>query len=306
MVSKCVFQNHPFCEGPRNKVEHITKEKVAAFTYPDPSVGMTYSNINYTYVSTDTFTCTTYDMAPGSRVEPPDYHDGDEVYIVIEGTLTMCNTEAGQVVQIKEGEALLMPRGAKHSGYNFGEVRTRTLAFIAPTMFANQDFPIDELGKMNVYNGNLKPSDFPQYQFCGSKATGEGTIADLGAWPVEGPKARVSPLFHYIPEDRKLLLIAGQNNPALMKVCVSNDYLTVAQIVIPSGGYGARKTDANSHRGDGVIFLPKGELAVLIHDTKETFYLKDEEALFIPKNVTYEMFNYGNEILTAVLCTTQL
>ena len=34
MVSKCVFQNHPFCEGPRNKVEHITKEKVAAFTYP--------------------------------------------------------------------------------------------------------------------------------------------------------------------------------------------------------------------------------------------------------------------------------
>ena len=71
-------------------------------------------------------------MKKGSQ---PDYHPGDEIYIVLEGTLTMFNTEAGQVVQVHEGECLLMPEGAYHSGFNFEQKKVRTMSFIAPKIF---------------------------------------------------------------------------------------------------------------------------------------------------------------------------
>lgn len=304
-MAKGVFQNHPYTEGPRDKVLHITKDMVAPFIFPNPKTGMEYSNISYMYLSTEEFTCSSYDMAPGSTVAPPDYHEGDEVYIVLEGTLTMLNTEGGQVVRINAGESLLMPMGAKHSGYNFEDTKTRTMAFLAPKIFADGTFPVDEMGKLKIYNGKMDPKSFPKYSFCDAPNRA-GVLDDLGKWPADGPSARKSRYFHYIPENRKILAIAGQDNPILMKICVSNDFMTVAQLVIPSGGKGARHTDPDKHAGDAVIYLDEGILSVLIHETGETFQLGSREALFIPKNTTYQLFNYESRQVVPLLCAVKL
>lgn len=304
-MAKGVYQNHPYTEGPRDKVVHITQNMVAPFIFPTPETGMDLCNISYMYLSTEEFTCSSYDMAPGSTVAPPDYHEGDEVYIVLEGTLTMLNTEGGQVVQIHEGESLLMPMGSKHSGYNFEDTTTRTMAFLAPKIFASGTFPTDEMGKLKIYNGKLDPASFPKYTFCDAPNRA-GVLDDLGAWPVDGPSARKSRYFHYIPENKKLLAIAGQDNPILMKICVSNDFMTVAQLVIPSGGVGARKTDPDKHPKDAVIYLDKGTLSILIYDTGETFQIKDREALFIPANTTYQLFNFSSSTVVPLLCAVQL
>ncbi len=302
MASKAVFQNHPYTEEPRSKPFLITRNEVASFIFPDPhSFKMDYSDISYMYLSTNEITCSAYDIAPGGRVEPPDYHPGDEVYIVLEGTLTMLNTEAGQVVQIHEGESLLMPMGAKHSGYNFEQKKVRTMAFLAPKIFPDEGYPIDEAGRLKILNGKMKPEDFPKYNFCPTQNRA-GILDDFGAWPVDGPLSRKSPLFHYIPESKKMLVIFGQENPILMKVCVSNDFLTVAQLLIPSGGKGARMSDPDSHPNESVIYLDKGKLSVLIHDTGETFQINDREALYIPKGFTYQLFNYENHSLEALMC----
>ena len=280
MQSKLVFQNHPYTEKPRTEVMHITKDLVAPFIYPTPQIGMDCSDISYIYVSTEEFTASWYTVAPGSRFEPADYHAGDEVYIVLEGTLTMLNTSTGQVVNVREGEGLLMPMGTPHIGYNFGKIKTKTAAFLAPKIFADQSFPTDTIGKIRLYKKDelIKPYD------ASLLPVRAGLLDDLGSWPVDGEKARESNMFYHIPENKKLLAIGGIDNPVLLKFIVSNDFLNVAEMIIPSGGKGARMTDPDSHEGDCVIYVNKGCLSVLIHDTGETFQIQDDEAIFIPKH----------------------
>lgn len=304
MISKCVFQNHPYTECKRDKVVHITKDLVAPFIYPTPEIGMDYSDISYIYVSTDEFTVSWYTIAPGSHFSPADYHAGDEVYLVLEGTLTMLNSDTGQVVNLHKGEGLLMPMGTPHVGYNFGNTQTKTAAFLAPKIFAEQAFPTDTLGRMKIYKG-AKNDEFKVYPPVSLPDRG-GLLDDLGAWPIDGPKARESHSFFYIPERKKLLVINGEENPVLMKFIVSNDFFNVAEMIIPAGGKGARMTDPQKHEGACTIFLEKGCLSVLIHDTKETFQLHDDEALFIPKDTTYQLFNYENDVLTPLICTVKL
>lgn len=302
MQSKLIFQNHPYTEEPRDKVMLITRDLVAPFIYPTPEIGMDCSDISYIYVSTEEFTASWYTVAPGSRFEPADYHAGDEVYFVLEGTLTMLNTSTGQTVSVHEGEGLLMPMGTPHIGYNFGTVPTKTAAFLAPKIFADQSFPTDTIGKMKVY----KHTDFGQPYDTSLLPARAGVLDDLGAWPVEGAAGRASNLFYHVPENRKLLAIGGVDNPVLLKFIVSNDFLNLAEMILPSGGKGARMTDPDSHEGDCAIYMHKGCLSVLIHDTNETFQIRDDEVLFIPKHTTYQLFNYESEPQHPLICTVKL
>lgn len=305
MYSKGVFQNHPYTEGPRDKAFSITRDDIFPFIYPTPEAGMKYSDISYIYVSTEEFTCSNYDVAPGSRFDPPDYHAGDEIYIVLEGTLTMLNTVSGQVVEIHEGEGLVMPMGAVHVGYNFTQKKTRTMAYLAPKIFADQGFPTDTVGQYNIFNakGGKKFESFAK--FPGTNYV--GNIGDLGAWPIDGPTSRQYPqMFHYVPENKKLLVINGQTDPVLMKFIVSNDFINVAEIIIPTGGTGARMTEPCCHEGDATFYVDKGTLSVYILDTRESFQIRDREALFVPKGMTYQLFNYENEPLRVLFSAVKL
>ena len=305
MLPKGVYQNHPYTEGPRNKPFVVTRDDAFAFIYPTPKIGMKYSDISYCYVSTDEFTTSNYDVAPGSRFDPPDYHAGDEVYIVLEGTLTMLNTISGQVVEVHEGEGLLMPMGALHVGYNFTQTKTRTMAYLAPKIFADQGFPTDTVGQYNVFNakGDKKFESFAKHP--GTNFA--GNIGDLGAWPVDGASARVFPqMFHYVPESKKLLVINGQTDPVLMKFVVSNDFLHVAEVIIPTGGTGARMTEPCAHEGDCTYYVDKGTLSIYILETGESYQIHDGEVMFIPKNTSYQLFNYENETLKALFCAVKL
>ena len=278
------------------------------YIYPTPEtpvVGMNYSDISYVYLSTEEITMTTYDVSPGGRFEPADYHAGDEVYIVLEGTLTMLNTVSGQVVNVHEGEGLLMPTGGIHVGYNFTQTKTRTMAVLAPKIFADQEFPTDTVGTYNVMNprGEKQFEKFAKYPGTNYM----GNIGDLGAWPVDGPSAREYPqMFHYIPEEKKLLVINGQDDPLLMKFIVSNDFLNVAEVVIPAGGIGARKSAPCKHKGDAVYYIHEGTLSVFMTETRETYQIQGKEALFIPKNTEYQLFNYDTNLVTAYFCSVAL
>ena len=305
MLEKGIYQNHPYTDKPRTKPFIVTRDEAFAFIYPTPEIGMKYSDISYCYVSTEEFTTTNYDVAPGSRFDPPDYHAGDEVYIVLEGTLTMLNTISGQVVEIQEGEGILMPQGALHVGYNFTQKKTRTMAYLAPKIFAEGGFPTDTVGQYNVFNakGDKKFEDFSKYPGTNFM----GNIADLGAWPVDGPSAREYPqMFHYIPENKKLLVINGQTDPVLMKFIVSNDYLHVAEMFIPSGGCGARMTEPCKHAGDCTYYVHEGSLAIYITETGDSFQIQAGDVMFIPKNTEYQLFNYEADVQRALFCAVKL
>ncbi len=302
-MAERIFGNHPFTEKKKDKPIHIKGDLIGKFIYPDDD--LIYSDLNFLYLSTDELTIVMYELGPGGNFNPPDYHPGDEVYIVLEGTLTMLNAESGEVVQVKRGESLLMPKGAIHVGYNFEKEKVRTLAILAPRVAEDQKFPVDADGKIKVYKGKNNDS-FKTFDPLDEKIR-HRTLDDIGEWPIPGPNIRKYPhFFYHIPEEKALNAIAGVENPVLMKFFVSNDFIHVGKIIIPMGGKGVRKSDMDAHAGDCCLYLEKGPLTVFISDTKEVFYIKDREALYIPKNTSYQLLNYEHDVITAIFAISKL
>jgi hypothetical protein len=134
-----------------------------------------------------------------------------------------------------------------------------------------------------------------------------GTLNDIGSWPTVGCKLREYPhFFYHVPEEKKLLAIAGVENPVLMKFCVSNDYVHVGEIILPAGGKGVRMTDVDSHEGECLLYMENGPLTVFFTDYHETFYVGSREAVYIPKNTKYQILNYEAKTVTVVFAITEL
>ena len=142
------FGNFPF--PPTSKKPFvITKNGMKHFIYPLNDVHN--SDLNWVIASTDKIFCAMYQLPPGGTFDPPDIHAGDEVYYILQGTLTMINPEIGQVVKVPRGEALLIPKGSWHKAYNFEEDEVKILFMIAPKIWDEDGAPAEFPGKLRIY-----------------------------------------------------------------------------------------------------------------------------------------------------------
>ncbi|MDQ0361481.1 cupin domain-containing protein [Breznakia pachnodae] len=140
------FYNYPFVKGDRRPCVQ-KQEELKKFLYTDYLPEQ--SDLNWLVASTDDLTVGEYQLSPGSHFDPADVHAGDEIYYVLIGEVTMFQPESGQVMVVKKGEGILMPKGCPHIGYNFGDTEARMLYAIAPKIW-NEDGPPSE------YTGILK------------------------------------------------------------------------------------------------------------------------------------------------------
>ena len=134
------FFNFPFKNG-EQKPKHMRKEDLKLFIYTEEFPES--SDMNWVIASTEDVTVGEYELAPGSTFDPVDIHAGDEVYYVERGTVTMMNPRTGQVVEVGEGESILMPKGAPHKAYNFTNSSTKILYAIAPKIWDVDGPPLD-------------------------------------------------------------------------------------------------------------------------------------------------------------------
>lgn len=109
------------------------------------------SDLNWLVFSSENMTVGEYQLSPGSHFSPADVHAGDEIYYVMKGEVTMFQPESGQVLQIPEGEGILMPKGCPHIGYNFLEEESRMLYVIAPKMWGEDGPPSEYKGDVKLY-----------------------------------------------------------------------------------------------------------------------------------------------------------
>lgn len=296
-MAKPLFGNQPFTEGPKNEVIHLTRDKIGHFIYPDE--GLDFSDYNQMFLSTDNLTITTMDIGPGGFFDPPDYHPGDEMYYVLKGTITQYNPELGQVIRVKAGESLLIPKGGAHVAYNFEEESLRIMAVIAPKLVENQLFTTDgEAIKRKTFLGedNEKMSlNTPLMH-----NTRIATTDDIGSWPFEGSVLRENGYLYHITEDKKLLAIHGKEHPTLVKISVSNDYMLVGELVVPFGGSVCRHTELICHKGESFLYAIKDKVTVYIPEDRDTIVLMPEEGLYLPKGKAYQLVNYGDTVMTAL------
>ena len=132
------MENFPYGFKEKKKACVIKKSDTKRFIYPHRAA---YSDLNWLYVSTDRLFFAVYTLAPGSTFAPSDVHAGDEVYYILSGAVTLLNPETGQVVELKEGDGVLMPEGTWHKAYNFEKTQARIVAIIAPTAWPPEGLP---------------------------------------------------------------------------------------------------------------------------------------------------------------------
>ena len=85
------------------------------------------------------------------------------------------------------------------------------------------------------------------------------SLSELGTWPVEGQSARKARKFVKIAKDGRLCSVNSWGEVAnLMEFIVSNDVVSIGEMIIPSGGVGPRTSELDSHLGDAVFYVLKG------------------------------------------------
>lgn len=304
-MARIVHGNHPF-DVPKDKPMRIGREQVGYFTYPDIEFLPT-SDLNTLYLSTDKLTLGYYELAPGSQFAPADHHPGDECYFILEGQLTEVNAFSGQACTLNPGNALLIPNGAAHGGYNFSDKKMKAVFALAPNMVkpGTQTFPTDLDGKWRV----LKGADESGYEKYPAKEQPRylGSIDRLGNWPVPDEEHRVDPKYLRVARDEdKLDIVSGYDNPCLMRFAFSTQYMNFGELILPGGGKGCRITDPMSHKGQTAIYVHTGALAAIVTDTRETFKILPDEVLYIPENCEYQLMNYEAEPVHAIFAISEL
>ncbi len=116
----------------------ITKARAKQYIYPDKAEG---SDFNWAFASTDKTFVGIYQLSPGARFFPADVHAGDEVYYILNGTLTVVNPETGEVHEVHENEGYFIPEGGWHQAFNFTQGKVRILILIAPKIWPPEGLP---------------------------------------------------------------------------------------------------------------------------------------------------------------------
>ena len=304
-MARIVHGNHPF-NVPKDQPMRIGREQVGYFTYPDIEF-LSRSDLNTLYISTDKLTLGYYELSPGAQFSPPDHHPGDECYFILSGQLTEVNCHSGQACTLHPGEALLIPHGAAHGGYNFSNQKMKAVFALAPNMVrpGDQTFPTDLEGKWRVLKGEQedqyqKYPPFEQKHYLGS-------IDRIGNWPVSDEEHRQMPKYLRVAhETDKLDIINGYDNPYLMRFAFSTKYLHFGEIILPVGGVGCRISDPESHKGQTALYVRSGYLSVIITKTRETFKIHPDEVMYIPENCEYQMMNYEAEPVNVIFAISEL
>jgi len=102
------------------------------------------------YISTDRIFLGEYTVPPGDYFDPPDIHPGDECYFCLEGTAVIFDPVHGDAIELNEGDALLIPEGTWHVGFNFGSKNFRIIAIVAPKTWSDDK---DGMGTDVVFKG---------------------------------------------------------------------------------------------------------------------------------------------------------
>lgn len=292
-----LFGNYPF-PSDLKKPAHITNSLIKSYVAPVENIYL--SDLNKLFVSTNYLTVGMFHLAPGSSYDPPDIHEGDEAYYILDGILTEHNPQTGEFMQVRKGESLLVPMYGYHKGYNFEQDVLRVLFVIAPKVDPGDVSPVDfKDGKMKMYKGKNndtfeKYGKIPEWNL-------HGTTDDIGQWPIPGPDSRKEPVFFYhITENKKLINVHGTKYPMLVKFFVSNDLLHMGEFILPAGGTGCRASEPDSHKGDCILFVESGPITVFLPKTQETFYIQPEEVMFIPEGTEYQLINYTCNTVKAI------
>jgi mannose-6-phosphate isomerase-like protein (cupin superfamily) len=202
---------------------------------------------------------------------------------------------------------MLIPQRTRHQIFNMYDRRILVIACVAPVIWADDGMGtiIPRVEKPRFLKGPEEPS----YGKPGSPYTLPNlkrSIDSIGSWPAPGPDLRKSKQLVIIRPHDQLQLLHGRQRHVLLSFVVSNDYMHLAILTVPTAGV----SEFETHEGDEVINVLEGELCVRISSsekerTDDATYphikLGTSERMFIPAGVRHQYLNFTNVPVKAYL-----
>lgn len=297
-VSYRHYYRYPFPPDKKKPVV-MTKDKTIVEIYPPDKPYS--SNIVWVWVSTDKITQTMFQLSPGAFFGPPDAHAGDEMYYVLEGTLTVLCPETGTVNEVDQGEALLIPKDSYHQGYNFTDKAVKVLCCIAPLMWDPEKGPAPPLKEepktYDAYVGGIKSEEESELKDSWSPRK---NIDLLGRWPIDGKEARRCKDHIKIGKDKILPLVHGKTHPMIVRFFVSNDLVHMGEFELPLGGEGPRTSEPEIHKGDETLYVASGPITVFLPDRLDAFEVPEGSVMLIPEGVKHQYQNFTDKIVKGI------
>jgi len=294
-VSYRYYYRYPFPPDKKRPVV-VTKDKTIVEIYPPDKPYS--SNIVWVWVSTDKITQTMYQLSPGAFFGPPDAHAGDEIYYVLEGTLTVLAPETGTVNEVHRGEALLIPKDSYHQGYNFTDKIVKVLCLIAPLMWDPKKGPAPPLEKeAKMYKNYIGPiENIPEKPWTSPRRN----IELLGRWPIDGKEARRLKEHIKIDANKMLTLIHGKTHPMIVRFYVSNDLCHMGEFELPPGGEGPRTSEPETHEGDEVLYAASGPITVFLPDKLDAYEVPEGAVMLIPEGIKHQYQNFTDKVVKGI------
>ena len=255
---------------------HIAYEAVTRHLWGDPVAGEV---ADWVYVSSDEIHHIVFGLPPHGWFKHSDssrtVFGADEIYYVVEGEMTLCNPETGEVHVVHQDEAAFFRKDTWHHAFNRSERQLRVLEFMAPT---------PSQGASGAYARTrpyLQASRYTQDEL-------------LGHWPMDAHEILSKDTMRVMHDGNLRWRLEGGEQPILVGLLCATDQLTVGKAVAMPG----ERCDLHTHGGDESLYVLEGTLNIRVPDNDKGpkwFELKPGDGFYMPHGTAHQYYNYTDK-----------
>ncbi len=194
----------------------------------------------------------------------------DQLYFVLSGSVALADPSTGEVQLVNPGQAVHIPPGTWHHGFNRGGGDVRILEFFAPPPATGSSQPY---GRSQPYLSEVSYAD----------------DSHLGSWPPPAASAPAGTM-RVIRDADYFWRMEGLPHPFLVGILVSTPQLTVAVGQLNPG----QRTGPVVRGGAEAGYVLEGKLNLLIQDddgTRTWHQVKAGDGFYVPPRTRHSFHN---------------
>ncbi len=272
------YHSFPFAPG-EPQVPRLLRETDVRFDAWAPAPGN--ATPSWTYQSTPAMNSGKFSVAPGGWFDPGD-HPNVEIYFILEGTLHLSNPDISDVVELRAGDAALIPAFAYHHGYNFSNKDVVIYWWVPAEMHT-------DLFKQKVENGTLHELGWYERRpvvLNGDHDANPGfdsRLEALSRWPADLQVGNMDMV--RIGPERWLRLIQGSEprQAALVSFFYADEAIRCGHVRLPA----YRDTQPEVCPWEKLLYVTEGSFCVAITGTPDVLRANPGEAIFVPPGVEH-------------------
>lgn len=258
---------------------HIPYAAVTRHLWGDPVAGEV---ADWVYVSGAEIHQIVFALPPGGWFRHSEdsrtVFGADEIYYVLQGEMTLCNPERGEVHIVRAGEAAFFRKDTWHHAFNRSNEQLRVLEFMAPP---------PSQGASGAYS-RTRPYLQPQYTHYTQDEI-------LGRWPMQAAQIEAQDSIRVVSTRDQRWRLEGSAKPMLVGLLCATEHLTVGEVHAMPG----ERSDVHSHAGEESIYVTAGTLNIYVPDNSsgtQWFELHPGDGFFVPPNTPHQYHNYTGAV----------